>query len=71
MDLQTAMRERHSVRRYLDRPIGDGIREELDAVIGEFNVGSGLHIQLVKNEPKAFEGFLAHYGKFSGVTNYV
>lgn len=71
MDLQTAMRERHSVRRYLDRPIGDGIREELDAVIGECNVGSGLHIQLVENEPKAFEGFWAHYGKFSGVTNYV
>lgn len=65
------MRERHSVRRYLGRPIGDGIREELNEVIGESNVGSGLHIQLVVNEPKAFEGFMAHYGKFSGVKNYV
>lgn len=22
-------------------------------------------------EPKAFDGFMAHYGKFSGVTNYI
>ncbi len=35
------------------------------------NRESGLHIQLVTNEPKAFAGFMAHYGKFSGVTNYI
>lgn len=35
------------------------------------NRESGLHIQLVMNEPKAFDGFMAHYGKFSGVTNYI
>ena len=35
------------------------------------NRESGLHIQLVRNEPKAFDGFMAHYGKFSGVTNYI
>ena len=23
------------------------------------------------DEPKAFDGFMAHYGKFSGVTNYI
>ena len=35
------------------------------------NRESGLHIQLVRNEPKAFDGLMAHYGKFSGVTNYI
>ena len=30
-----------------------------------------MHIQLIANEPKAFDGFMAHYGKFSGVTNYI
>ena len=30
-----------------------------------------MHIQLIVNEPKAFNGFMAHYGKFSGVKNYV
>ena len=33
------------------------------------NRESGLHIQLVRNEPKAFDGLMAHYGKFIGVTN--
>ncbi|MEI3552822.1 MAG: nitroreductase family protein [Acutalibacteraceae bacterium] len=35
------------------------------------NQESGLHIQLVTNEPKAFDSFMAHYGKFKGVTNYL
>lgn len=35
------------------------------------NRESGLHIQLVRNEPKAFDGLMAHYGKFIGVTNYI
>ena len=28
-------------------------------------------MQLVLNEPNAFDGFMAHYGKFSGVKNYI
>lgn len=32
---------------------------------------SGLHMQLVLDEPKGFDGFMAHYGKFSGVKNYI
>lgn len=28
-------------------------------------------MQLVLDEPKAFDGFMAHYGKFSGVKNYL
>lgn len=31
----------------------------------------GLHIQLVLEEPRAFDSAMAHYGKFSGVRNYV
>ena len=43
------------------------MRAEIDAC----NQESGLHIQLVMDEPKAFDGFMAHYGKFSGVRNYI
>ena len=43
----------------------------MQAEIEACNSESGLHIQLVTNEPKAFDGFMAHYGKFSGVTNYI
>ena len=32
---------------------------------------SGLHIQLVLNEANAFYGTMAHYGKFTGVRNYI
>lgn len=71
MDLMDAMRARHSVRQYENRPLEpdaiQALREAIDACNGE----SGLRIQLVVNEPKAFDGFMAHYGKFSGVTNYI
>lgn len=71
MGITEAMNTRHSVRQYTDKALGKGVvlalKEEIDAC----NRESGLHIQLVTNEPKAFDGFMAHYGKFSGVTNYI
>lgn len=71
MNLTEAMRERHSVRQYKDQPLSEeavsALREEIDAC----NQEGGLHIQLVTDEPKAFDGFMAHYGKFSGVKNYI
>ncbi len=71
MSITEAMKARHSVRQYTDKALGEGVvlalKEEIDAC----NRESGLHIQLVTNEPKAFDGFMAHYGKFSGVTNYI
>lgn len=71
MDLITAIKERHSVRSYFDTPVEKEKAEALQALINECNADGGLHLQLVVNEPKAFDGFMAHYGKFSDVTNYV
>lgn len=71
MDMKEAMLARHSMRSYLDRPIGRELREQLEAVIGECNRAGDLHFQLVTDEPQAFDSFMAHYGKFSGVRNYV
>ena len=70
-DLMQLMKERHSVRQYEDRPLEDGVVSALEEEIKACNKESGLHIQLVKNEPKAFDSFMAHYGKFSGVTDYI
>lgn len=71
-DIITAMENRHAVRAYdSDRKIE---KDKLDIIrerIEQLNAESGLHIQLVTDEPKAFDGFMAHYGKFSGVTNYI
>lgn len=71
MDLLTAVKERHSVRRYLDKPIENEKTEALQKLVDECNLSQELNIQLIINEPKAFDCFMARYGKFSGVKNYV
>lgn len=71
MDLLQAMKERHSVRSYTNQPISEKIQADLSALIEECNQESGLHIQLILDEPSAFAGSMAHYGKFSGVNNYL
>lgn len=71
MELKDAMLQRHSVRQYVEKPLDEGVKEALQKEIAACNKESGLHIQLVTDEPKAFDSFMAHYGKFSGVTNYI
>lgn len=71
MDMKEAMEQRHSVRVYSDKSIEPEIVGKLKEVIDDCNREGGLHFQLITDEPKAFSGFMAHYGKFSGVKNYV
>lgn len=71
MTIMEAIKERHSVRSYTDKKLSTEIISKLQDEITKSNKESGLHIQLVTNEPKAFNGFMAHYGKFSGVQNYI
>ena len=71
MNILEAMEARHSVRQYEPRPLAEDVIAALEAEIHACNEEGGLHIQLVKNEPKAFDCFMAHYGKFTGVTNYI
>ncbi|MBR1747924.1 MAG: nitroreductase [Clostridia bacterium] len=70
MDYRQAVRERHSVRDYLDRPIEEDIIANIKDKVNELNKISGLHIQFVTDEAKAFGGLIAHYGAFPGVKNY-
>ena len=65
-----AIRARHSVRQYLNKPLKPDELAALRAEVDACNQESGLHIQLITNESKAFEGSMARCGKFSGVTNY-
>lgn len=71
MDIKEAMKARHSVRQYKNKALNKELISALRNEIAACNKESGLHIQLVTNEPRAFSGFMAHYGKFSGVTNYI
>ncbi|WP_099470058.1 nitroreductase family protein [Konateibacter massiliensis] len=71
MDLFEAINIRHSVRAYTDKRIEGEVKKELLSCIEQCNKEGGLHMQLVLDEPKGFDGRLAHYGKFSGVKNYI
>ncbi len=65
-----ALKSRHSVRKYQDRPLEAGDVVALRKEIEEINKEGDLHFQLVLNEAKAFKGFLS-YGTFSNVKNYI
>lgn len=71
MTIQEAIEARHSVRAYKDQPLTEEVIKVLTEKITELNKEGNLHIQLILNEPKAFQGTLAKYGKFSGVRNYL
>lgn len=62
---------RHSVRRYTSRPIEGEALAGLQHAIDACNREGGLHIQLCLNEPEAFAGRMARYGRFAGVRNYI
>lgn len=71
MDILQAIEERNSVRSYTEKRIEQDIKADLEKEIEECNQESGLNIQLITNEPRAFDSFMAHYGKFQGVKNYI
>lgn len=71
MDIKQAIKDRHSVRAYTQKNIEKDLVDKLNLFIEDINKESGLNIQLVLNEPKAFDCFLAHYGHFKNVTNYI
>ena len=66
-----AINARHSVRAYLDRPIGQKLRGQLDAFVQQCNQESGLHIFIRYDDPDGFDSRLAHYGRFRNVRNYI
>ena len=72
MDTIEAIRVRHSVRQYSGRPIPEDVRSELERVIEERNQEDGIsHVQIFYGDPACFDSFIAHYGKFDGVQNYI
>lgn len=71
MTLHEAIKARHSVRAYKNEPLAEDVSRRLEEEIIEVNQIGRLHIQLIQNEPKAFLGTLAKYGKFRNVTSYL
>lgn len=70
MTIKEAIAARHSVRQYENKQIPAEIVSALQEKIDEFNREGKLNIQLVTNEPEAFQASSAHYGKFQNCRNY-
>ena len=71
MTIQEAIEARHSVRAYKDQPMADEVAKQLEEEIAVVNQKGNLHVQLIRNEPKAFQGTMAKYGKFRNANNYI
>ena len=71
MTIQEAIEARHSVRAYKDHPLADEVARRLEEEIAVVNQKGNLHVQLIRNEPKAFQGTMAKYGKFRNANNYI
>jgi nitroreductase len=71
MTLEEAIEARHSVRAYKEQPLAENVVKVLEEKIAVLNREGKLHIQLIQNEPKAFLGTMAKYGKFRNVNNYI
>lgn len=71
MEILEIMKQRHSVRQYTNIPIEADKREALNELTVALNQEADLHIQIIYDEPKCFDSFMAHYGKFTGVRNYI
>ena len=70
MDILEIMERRHSVRRYLAKPLGTEQIEPLWAEMRECNAKSGLRITLVTNDPRALGGFKGKISSFRNAVNY-
>lgn len=71
MDIMEVLKKRHSVRQYTDKEIPQEIRKRLSEEVEKLNRESGLNMQLFFDEPECFNSLMAHYGKFTGVKNYL
>lgn len=70
-DSMKLMRERHSVRQYLDQRIPEELKAELAAYTDQLNSEGGLNIQILYDEPECFNSRMAHYGRFENCSNYI
>ncbi len=71
MTIYEAIEKRHTVRSYNNTAIEGEILDELTALIDRLNEEGNLHMQLVNGRENAFDDFIIHYGKWTGVTNYI
>ena len=70
-DLETIIRERHSVRNYLDKEIEEEKVDVINKLISEINAKENLNIQFILNDKEIFDEFILHYGRLKNCKNYI
>ena len=71
MDMMELMKQRHSVRQFTDKALDETAVKTLQQEIDACNKEGGMHIQLITNEPEAFQAGKPTYGQFKGCRNYL
>ena len=71
MDTMELMKQRHSVRQFTDKALDSEAVKALQQEIDACNKESGMHIQLITDEPEAFQAGKPTYGQFKGCRNYL
>ena len=71
MDIKEAIKARHSVRKYSNKPIEADKVSAFNTAVECINAQAGLNVQLVLEEPRAFSSGMWKYGQFAGVRNYL
>ena len=71
MDTLALIKQRHSVRQYLDKPIDAETMEKINAEIDRLNVESGLHMQFMGDSDGVFGSVASRVIGWKFVPNYV
>lgn len=71
MNYMDLMRKRHSVRVFTDKSLDKEAVGILNKEIAICNKDGGLNIQLITEEPEAFQAGSTSYGRFKGCKNYL
>lgn len=71
MEILELIRQRHSVRKYLDKPIEEEKKNILNEVVSSLNKKYGTHVQVFYDDIDAFKNATTTYGSFSGCKNII
>ena len=71
MEIMEVIKQRHAVRQFIDKPLDQEAVAILRTEIDQCNAESGLHIQLITDEPEAFQAGKTSYGQFKNCKNYL
>ena len=70
-NIEKLIRERHSVRSYIDKEIENEKVKKINDLINSINEKENLNIQLILNDQDVFDKFILHYGRLKNCKNYI